>query len=767
MKRLLFLILLSLSTTAFAQNKNCDKAKTAFEAKKFKAADKYITKCIESEPKNSSALLLKSRIQYEIYKDKSISTDFPNAMKDAIKYAEKALETLPNEGAKETFKQNNSEYFSLLVKQVNKEAMDAYNTKRYSKALPLFKKNMLFSNDTMALVYAADCYWETGEKHQSIPMYKHAAEIIYAAVLDSNSKVYGYHKEPFRKLCEYYASQGKLDSAYLFVKNGRELLPNDAKLSEYTYKLMRHELDNIPPSYDYLSAVRNGLKDFPFDSFLNHRENSIYIFLLNGMAESNEQRQFDSLMLIYAKSKSDKKTLKQLALVKKYDIFAGMDKSEFLKKITLYFAEIGLPKSCYASWMCQYNIGSTAKSEQERTKDILTVMQTEPNIRIAKHVYNTFMLYNFKSVPSADFIKSLNTYTNSKNAGTVQYIDLQAMIGLNDMCVGFNPKVADYKNKVKAYRMRLIQETTDSGDFFLARKTWNECIKLYPDQSKVLNEQWRKIVENDFKLNYFGSRINNPGKNEKGVPEYNWNGFADSCMWGKMTDDIALRAEQRINYFRRMAGLTEMIALTKEDNEVCMMAALMCESNKAMSHDPNDGWRCFIPAGADALKNSLLTKDGNPAIAVTAAMGQNHATVGNRRWLLYPQSAYMGIGTSKSYTVIKAVDQSQTLDTNKYKSQYIAWPPANTCPKMLVFKKWSFSIDQNTEGAIVTMKDASGNDVELKQETNANGYGLNTVVWEPKINAATLTDNTAFTVTVKLKNNKTYTYTVNIIDVKL
>jgi hypothetical protein len=238
-------------------------------------------------------------------------------------------------------------------------------------------------------------------------------------------------------------------------------------------------------------------------------------------------------------------------------------------------------------------------------------------------------------------------------------------------------------------------------------------------------------------------------------------------MWGKMSDEVVLRAEQRINYFRRMAGLTEMVVLTKEDNEMCQMAVLMCEANKSMSHEPNDGWRCFIPAGADALKNAILSKDGNPAIAVTAAMGQNHATVGNRRWLLYPNAAYMGIGTSKSYTAIKAIDNSAGIDSNKYKQQYVSWPPANACPKMLVFKKWSFSIDQVLEGAVVTMKDGSGAAVELKQESIVNGYGMNTLVWEPQINVMSLADNSSFTVTVVLKNKKAYSYVVNVIDVKL
>jgi hypothetical protein len=65
------------------------------------------------------------------------------------------------------------------------------------------------------------------------------------------------------------------------------------------------------------------------------------------------------------------------------------------------------------------------------------------------------------------------------------------------------------------------------------------------------------------------------------------------------------------------------------------------------------------------------------------------------------------------------------------------------------------------------MKDQNGNNIELTQEKVENGYGLNTLVWEPKINLLTLTDDSIFTINIKLKNNKTYTYKVQVIDIKL
>jgi tetratricopeptide (TPR) repeat protein len=763
MKSIALFILLCTAGYSYGQLKTYEKAKKLFEEGNLKGANKLVDKALsEKETKdNPNVLLLKSKIMFSIYTGKDLLEKFPSALKDAMRYAEKSIEENPSESAQASFKQAHIEYFSKLIRQNNKEAIEAYNSRKYSKALPLFKRSIYFGLDTQSLVLAGDCYWQMGQKHESVPYFKKSAEMIYAAVLDSQSRVYGYHKEPFRKLGKFHIDQEQFDSAYIIVKNGREILPNDPVLSEYTYQLMRYTLNKIPPSEDYLNMVKTSLKDFPTDSFLNHRENSIYIYLLNGMAIANEQVQFDTLLNRYAASKVAKAKMKGLETILKFDIFAGKPPSTFIPELKSYFAEVGLPEACYATGRAWIDLYGSKTTEKDIEAEILSDAKNENKPLVAEIIFKRHLQLYPKA---STFNKGRAEYTTSKNKGPVAYYELLPMIQLNDASSKDFPKDPGFKVKAKEYRLRIISEAADSGDMRLARKTWKESSKMYPDQQKVMDQQWKKIVENDFKLNYYGSRINAKGKNEKNVPEYAWDGNADSCKAGSMSMEVVTRLEQRINYFRRMAGVDEEVFLSDQDNEFCRYAVLMCEANKSMSHEPNDGWRCYIPAGADALKQSILSKDANPSIAITAAMGQNHATVGNRRWLLYPKSLYMGIASSRSFSAIKAIDNSNTLDSNKYKNAFVAWPPAKHCPKMLVFKKWSFSIDQNLQGAVVSMKDKDGKSVELKQEPYTAGYGLNTVVWEPSIN---LTTDMDYTVSIKLNSGKTYSYVVNIIDVKL
>lgn len=737
-----------------SQNKVFEKAKKAYSTNNFKGANKLIDQCTEHpETKNKSEVsLLKSKIAWELHKDINTREKYPKAFKDAMKFAEKAIEQSGNLDQQQNFRQEHYDFLIQLLKFNNKEALEAYNTKRYSKALPMFKNSMALGIDTQSLVLVGDCYYEMGQRIESLPYFKKAAEMIYNAVLDSNTKVLGYFKIPFRKLGHYYFDLKSYDTAYVFVKKGRDVVPNDQHLSDLTYGLMKYNLNKILPSEDYLLAVENGLNDFPSDSFLNHKQNSIYIFLLNGLAKSNEQHQFDSFLLKFAKAKKNKASLKTIELVKKYDIFAGLSPEAFYPRICNYFAEYQLKEAAYSTFV--------SKHYPRKASNPLVLEATE-RPRIAEIYFKRAIELLPKE--SKLLTQQRNAYTKTQNKLTQNYYDVFSMILLNEASAKDAPKDLEFKQKTKEFRLRLINDASDSGDFRLARTIFKDCKKAHPETAKQLELLWYKILENDFKQNYFGSKMSVKAKNDPKLPGFYWNGNVDSCRAGKMTMQEIVLLEKRINYFRRNAGVSEEIVLTKQDNIYAEIAAMMCEANKSLNHQPNDGWRCFIPAGADALKEALLIKESNPSIAITAAMGHHHPTVGNRRWLLYPKAQYMGFGNSKNYSIIKAIDQSRDLDTNKYKTQFVCWPPENGVSKMLVFKKWSFSLQADFTNAVVTMKDAKGNTIEVKQEANEPGYGLNTIVWEPVWNMNDYL-NQEILISIKLKNNTVYTYKTKVLE---
>jgi len=760
MKYYLIFFTLIFSSIGYGQLKNYQKAEKAYLSKNYFGANKTIDKCLENpETKNNKdVFLLKSKIAFEISKNSSNSDKYPKAYKDAINFAQKALNGFSNDYEKKEYVAKHQDFFNQIIAKNKKESFDAYYQKRYGKALPLLKDNIFFNNDTQSYLFVGDCYWQMDQKIEGIPYFKIASELIYTAYSDSTMRTMGYFKEPFKKLGEYYFKKQLYDSAYLYVKKGREISPQDPFLSDLTYALTKYNLNKILPSEDYMVAVESGLRDFPSDSFLNHKQNSIYIFMLNGLAKSNEQRAFDSILLKFSDAKIAKKRLKTLALIKNYDIFAGMSKEEFIPALSNYFATYNLRDACYSTF-----VSSHFPRPNQTNSKIHLVNLTQEKPAIAEIVFLKMIELNPKITSNNS---ERNNYTKTENKKPQPYYQLLPMIILNDQGLKSSSKDLDFRQKGIDFRLQLINEASDSADFKLARRIYYEYKKLSNLNSKQLEPLWKTILEKDFKVNYFGSRISIKGKNDPNAVEFNWNGVLDSCKPGKMSPQINLLLENRLNYFRRNAGLTEDIVFAKQDNLFAEIGAMMCEANKSLSHVPNDGWRCYIPAGVDALKDAILIKELNPAIAITAAMGQNHPTVGNRRWLLYPKSQFLGIGASKNYTIIKAIDHSRELDTNKYKNQFIAWPPENGVSKMLLFRKWSFSINQNLKEATVKMADNEGNDIELKQEIIENGYGLNTIVWEPIIKLDNYLDK-EITILITLENKKTYSYKTKIYDYKI
>ena len=96
--------------------------------------------------------------------------------------------------------------------------------------------------------------------------------------------------------------------------------------------------------------------------------------------------------------------------------------------------------------------------------------------------------------------------------------------------------------------------------------------------------------------------------------------------------------------------------------------------------------------------------------------------------------------------------------------QYIAYPPKGYVPQQLVYGRWSFSIPgADFSSASVAMTGPSGN-VPLTVNSVVNGYGDNTIVWEPTgINLSSASDVT-YTVTINGIGGATSTsYTYNVI----
>ncbi len=223
-------------------------------------------------------------------------------------------------------------------------------------------------------------------------------------------------------------------------------------------------------------------------------------------------------------------------------------------------------------------------------------------------------------------------------------------------------------------------------------------------------------------------------------PVMGWEGDYGSCEAGTTTASFRALVLLRINYFRAMAGVPAAITLNDGYNEGAQQAALMMSVNTALDHEPPPTWSCYTQAGHDAAGRANLALGASGPEAIRGYIedpGLYNGEVGHRRWLLYPQTQWMGTGDVPGTSTNWPANATYVVDTNYGGPQpatrdgFVSWPPPGFVPYSLVYARWSVSFpNADFTKAQVTLS-SNGVPVPVVLEQVAVGYGENTLVWYP------------------------------------
>jgi hypothetical protein len=257
-----------------------------------------------------------------------------------------------------------------------------------------------------------------------------------------------------------------------------------------------------------------------------------------------------------------------------------------------------------------------------------------------------------------------------------------------------------------------------------------------------------------------------------------WNGNRSTCTAGTTSQAYADATILRVNYFRAMAGLPGNVVLTNAWNLEAQEAALMMSAQGALSHSPGTNWSCYSAGGADAAGKSNLALGADAAAAIDLYMDDpgsgGNTAVGHRRWILYPPTQIMGTGNIPGTGGWAANDLWVIGGSGIRPAQpaWVAWPPPNYIPWQIMPQssgRWSFSYPgAGFSGTTVSMQHA-GTNVPVTLEAQAQGYGDNTIVWDPQgIPAGVPPTDLSYSVTVSnvlvSGQSRVFNYTVTIID---
>lgn len=241
-----------------------------------------------------------------------------------------------------------------------------------------------------------------------------------------------------------------------------------------------------------------------------------------------------------------------------------------------------------------------------------------------------------------------------------------------------------------------------------------------------------------------------------------WSGEHAACDPGATSAAYRLAVLRRVNYFRQLAGLSQVV-FSPESNTRAQAAALLMSVNNSLNHDPPPTWICYPQIGAEG---SAGARSANLAWGVTGweaislymeDPGGSNQAVGHRRWILYPQTREMGTGDIPGASSHPPANALVVFDNNLWgprpptRDEFVAWPPPGYVPIPVVYPRWSFALPGADFSAATVQMSAFGVEIPVMLAPLVVGFGENTLVWEPQgLNPGSLPAD--FPITVRVRN---------------
>jgi uncharacterized protein YkwD len=677
----------------------------------------------------------------------------PDAIKKAVSYMLKGIKKDEN---KEVLTSKFEVVRDMVVQNNDREAFKQYNTNKYAKAAKMYGQSYQIDTTRRGSYFLqAKSYLGASENS--------SAEIIYKDLINRYREDLANGKEskdievdPLVYFIDKYWKDNKYDSAIALITDGRKLYGNNAKLNFYLRKITADIIKEMPPSKLMLDYVQEVLFFAPTAEEFLQKENSIYIYLIKNSIINNHWSESDTMINKFVREKIQKNKLKQSNRIRETDIFIEKKSENVLWKLAEYFEHYSHYKS--ASYVLEKYISSTTEGNQ--ATDTLSRWQV-----ISYYTYQT------KPLPFASFIlqEAISNYPSNEELLTLRSrviaekevvrtnVDEQgALYRLAKDEFEYNPST-EVLAKLEQINSKYLGLLVSENRFSSALQVMRELMEYFPNKDH--GEQLQLIAREDFYQNYFNTKTKGKDINGKDIKPFIWNGRVGGCNQGTIDIEIQNKVVDRINYFRRNAGVPEVL-FDEATNEYCQKAALMMTANNALNHEPPKTWRCWSSEGAYAAKHSLLIKEANTSMAVTYIMDDKNPSAGNRRWLLYPNGRVYGHGSTNDYAVIWALDDSGTTDTADYMDKPISWPPQGYLPQLMLMENWTFSLYGDlSEATVKVVQD--GKPLEVKVEPVVQGYGAPTLVFKPKYNKNSLPAKSDFDVQVSLSDGRQFNYVVH------
>lgn len=197
---------------------------------------------------------------------------------------------------------------------------------------------------------------------------------------------------------------------------------------------------------------------------------------------------------------------------------------------------------------------------------------------------------------------------------------------------------------------------------------------------------------------------------------------AKGCDPGEITDDARSDALRRTNFYRNLVGLEPIVQDAVFDSETQACALVQSRRGK-LSHELSVGDPCYSESAAEAAASSNLAMGvDSPADAVSLYVEDpGVASLGHRRWVLFPDFVTTGFGWVDSFSCMWVFGFGARSDP-----PLVLWPPPGFVPYEIVGGAISVSAP-SLGGVAVTVRDSGGVELGSTGELLQEGFGWSTM----------------------------------------
>lgn len=663
-------------------------------------------KAIDDDSKNLDAYLIKSLSYLHLATSEDTKEDYSTGIESSLS----TLKFLYSKDKQKTFFPAHQQEVDSVIQAASDYAFKLYDNNKLSRADKLIDKLIELSPKPEHYFLKGKLMMENDDVDEAMKLYNVAASKIY---LDyKNGRLTSpYLDEAFISLAQSLYEEFDFDNAVIIYVRALDVFKNE-NVEDACYEMFAdaasglgvfsgaEKFENYLKNIDTILPCVKNVKSF---QELKWTAVQGYYVLL---AESAEFETADSLMMAQACSNEAALFIRN-RIIKQTEIVYALQE----KKIRDAKNELPI-------LLKLENCSGAQNANEQLFVELIDSFEAEH-----KYIEASRLLYNLKLV-SQNKNLLIQTEENLVQDIKNEPDSLFASIDLYEIMQYF-PANKNLKALQQNAAITTIDKYIRLKKFTEAGELLRNQIKLYPKDAslKSLLKMW--VIE-DYKANYLSSDLNNT--------ELNWSGNSDSCEAGKISKIADQKLLQRLNYVRRLAGLPDQCVLRDEWNKKCQAAALMMTANGSLSHNPPKTWSCYTDEGYSGASRSNLALGASGVDGLMLQLDDGGiSSAGHRRWILNPYRKVFGHGSTDNAMALWALggenaDYPEAI-TEKFETQFVAWPPEGYVPMDLLTSLWSFALDNsNFETTVVEM--TKGNKkIECTIYEQEFGYGQNTLVW--------------------------------------